>query len=204
MPRLSNPLIALILLTAVALMVPAQRSLSQPPADPKTKIKSKNGEVQVRDKSKPVRAALEAQYAKMRQAYFDDDPEPVLELHAPDFSSQLPDGRRWSADDAASYIRAGFDQVERTIRLSFDIDSLTVQGDSAIANIHQQWERMQNKAGALRHVETEAHQRESWRLTPAGWRRFFVDNVRPGVWRIDGKRVDPSKPYDPNAPPFEP
>jgi hypothetical protein len=188
----------------VALMYPAQRSVSQPPADPKTKIKSKDGEVRVRDKSKPVRAALEAQYATMRQAYFDDDPEPVLELQAPDFTAQLPDGGRWSPEDATSYLRASFDQVERTIRLSFDIDSLTVQGDTAIANIHQQWERMQNKAGALRHVETEAHQREWWRLTPAGWRRFFVDNVRRGVWRIDGKRIDPSKPYDPDAPPFEP
>ena len=33
---------------------------------------------------------------------------------------------------------------------------------------------------------------------------LFVDDVHRGVWRIDGKRIDPSKPYDPDAPPYKP
>ena len=191
------------LVLALLFSLSTQYALSQA-SDPLYKVKSKNGVVRVQDKSKPVRAALDAEYAKMRQAYFDDDPEPVIATRAPDYSAMLPDGSRWTREDAIAYIRAGFDQVERTLELSFDIDSLTVQGDTAIANIHQQWKRMQDKAGKLRKVETEAFQRESWRKTPEGWRCFLVDDVRRGVWKVDGKRIDPSKPYDPDAPPFEP
>jgi hypothetical protein len=31
-----------------------------------------------------------------------------------------------------------------------------------------------------------------------------VDHVQPGPWIIDGKRIDPSKPYDPKAPAWKP
>ena len=31
-----------------------------------------------------------------------------------------------------------------------------------------------------------------------------VENERPGAWLIDLKRIDPTKPYNPDAPPFDP
>jgi hypothetical protein len=151
-----------------------------------------------------VRAALEAQYAKSAQAYFDGTPDVILALRAPDFSVQLPSGGRWTAEESAAYVKAGFIQVERNLHVSFDIEALTVRGDTAIATIHQQWKRKQQKAGQLRSVDTEAHQREWWRHTPEGWRLFFIDDIHPGVWKVDGKRIDPSKPYDPAAPSYEP
>jgi hypothetical protein len=40
--------------------------------------------------------------------------------------------------------------------------------------------------------------------TPEGWKLKLIDDVRPGAWIVDGKRVDPSKPYDPDAPPYKP
>lgn len=192
-PR-ANILFLLLLLNLAALPGLAQQY----------KVKSKDGVVKVQDKSKPVRVALEKQYAKMVQAYFDDDPEPILALRTPDFTAQPPDGPRWTSEDARAYIMASFEQVERTIELSFDIETIEVEGDTAKADIHQQWKRMQRKAGQLRTVETEARQREWWLNTPEGWRLFFIDDVQRGVWKVDGKRVDPSKPYDPDAPPFEP
>jgi hypothetical protein len=117
---------------------------------------------------------------------------------------QLPNGVRQSTEDSKAYLRASFGQVTRTLHVSFDIETLTVQGDTAMAEIHQQWRREQNKAGRLRTVETDAHQREWWLKTLQGWRLFFIDDVRPGVWKVDGKRIDPSQPYDPDAPPYEP
>jgi ketosteroid isomerase-like protein len=151
-----------------------------------------------------VRAALEAQYAKSAQAYFDDAPEVILALRAPEFSVEMPNGGRWTSEESAAYVKTAFTQVERNLRVSFDIEALTVRGDTAIATIHQQWKRKQQKGGQLRDVDSEAHQREWWRHTPDGWRLFFIDDIHPGVWKVDGKRIDPSKPYDPNAPPYEP
>ena len=156
------------------------------------------------DSTASVRTALEALYARAVQAYADDAPGAVLALRAPDFSAVLPNGPRWTADESAAYVRASFAQVDSTLQLSFVIDSLAVQGDTAIATIHQTWKRLQQKAGRQRLVETEAVQREWWRHTADGWRLFRVDAVRPGIWKVDGKRVDPSRPYDPKAPPFEP
>ena len=167
-------------------------------------MKTKGDTTRLHDKSDPVRAALEEQYAKSVAAYHDEDPEAILALRTPDFSFQPPSGQRSSPEEAAAYIRASFEQVERTLQLAFDIQEITVQNDTAIATIHQHWRRAQWKAGQLRTLDTEAIQREWWVLTPSGWRLFFVDAVRPGIWKVDGKRIDPSKPYDPQAPPFEP
>jgi hypothetical protein len=61
---------------------------------------------------------------------------------------------------------------------------------------------MQMKAGKLRRVDTSAVQRETWINTPQGWRLKLIDDIHPGAWFVDGKRVDPSKPYDPDAPPY--
>jgi ketosteroid isomerase-like protein len=156
------------------------------------------------DKMKSVRAALEEQYAKQRQAYFDKNPDAIQAVRAPDFAVQPPKGPRQTSEDAAAYLKTSFEQVKQTLRLSFDIQSLIVQGDTAIVTIHQHWKREQNKGGRVRTVETEAMQREWWRSTPQGWQIFFIDDIHPGVWKVDGKRIDPTKPYDPAAPPYEP
>jgi hypothetical protein len=63
---------------------------------------------------------------------------------------------------------------------------------------------MQMKAGRLRRVETEAIQTETWLNTAEGWKLHHIGDVKPGVWRVDGKRIDPTKPYDPDAPAYEP
>jgi ketosteroid isomerase-like protein len=151
-----------------------------------------------------VRAAIEKQYATQAKAYYDQNPDLIRQVRAPDFSAQPPNAPRWTPQDAEAYLNASFQQVKQTLHVSFDIESLTVRGDTAIVSIHQQWKRMQDKGGALRKVETEARQREWWLNTDNGWLIFFVDDVHPGTWIIDGKRVDPSKPYDPDAPPYEP
>lgn len=151
-----------------------------------------------------VRKALETQYATITQAYFDRNPGPVFALRTPDYSTLMPSGERWNRKRTDAYTQAAFAQVEKTLELRFDIDSLTVRADTAVAAIHQHWVREQQKAGRLRHVDTEARQRETWIQTVDGWRLWRVDDIHPGNWWIDGKRVDPHKPYDPDAPPFAP
>jgi hypothetical protein len=55
-----------------------------------------------------------------------------------------------------------------------------------------------------RRVETNAVQDEIWMRTPGGWKRGDIKEIRNGASFVDGKRVDIRRPYDPNAPPYDP
>ena len=168
------------------------------------KVKVKDDQVVVRDKSKPVRRALEVQYAKVAEAQINEDIDAMRALRTPDFSVDLPNGQKWDLETALNYSRAGFAQVESNILVSNAIESLDVRGDVAVAVIHQRWSRMQMKAGKVRRVDTEAIQTETWVKTAEGWKLKHIGDVKPGPWYIDGKRIDPSKPYDPKAPDYRP
>ena len=168
------------------------------------KIKAKGTKFVEQDKSKPVRRALEAQYAKIAQANFNKDLTALLALRTPDFSVKMPSGETWTYEQAANYSRRGFEQVQSIISLTNDIELILLNGNEAAAIVHQQWSRMQVMKGKLRRVDTSAIQRETWVHTPEGWKLKLIDDIHPGGWYVDGKRVDPSKPYDPDAPPFDP
>lgn len=64
----------------------------------------------------------------------------------------------------------------------------------------QQWSRRQASHGKLRLYQTVTVQDETWVFLDSEWKRKLVENLRPGA---DLKRVDPTKPYDPEAPPFD-
>ena len=168
------------------------------------KFKVKGDRVVLRDKSKPVRSALEEQYAKISEATRKKDLVALLALRTPDFTVKTAKGETWSYEQSADYVKRGFEQVQSIVSLSFTIGTISVSGNEAAVIIHQQWARMQMMKGKLRRVDTSAVQRETWINTLEGWRLKLIDDVHPGAWFVDGKRVDPSKPYDPDAPPYEP
>lgn len=163
-----------------------------------------SGRAKEKSKPKPVRKALEARYAAISEAYRRKDPDAVLRMRTADFHAIMPSGQIWDAVTSAQYARAGFAQAETTLTLTFEIGTIDVQGDTAAAEIDQHWVRRQQKEGAVRHVDTRAHQRETWVHRGGDWLLWRVDRVVPGAWFVDGKLIDPSKPYDPNAPAFKP
>ncbi len=158
----------------------------------------------MRDKSKPVRRALEAQYALIAEAQKNKDIDALRSLRTSDFTVKMPNGETWDLETSLNYSKRGFEQVQSISSISNTIESLNVNGNEAVAVVHQQWSRMQTMKGKLRLVETNAVQRETWVNTPDGWKLKLIDDIRPGAWIVDGKRVDPSKPYDPDAPPYNP
>jgi ketosteroid isomerase-like protein len=157
-----------------------------------------------RSKPKPVRAAIEARYAAIADAYRRKDPDVVLRLRTKDFHVLMPSGQTWDAATSAQYVRAGFTQVETTLVLTFGLGTIDVSGDTAAAEVDQHWVRRQLKAGSVRLVDTRAHQRETWLRQSGGWILWRIDQIVPGEWIVDGKRIDPNQPYDPNAPSYEP
>lgn len=199
-------IISALLTSSLSLIVAAQQPAtgSEVTQFGQNKIKVKDDRVVVRDKSKPVRRALEAQYAKIAEAQFREDIDALRALRTPDFTVDLPNGQKWDLETSLNYSRAGFQQVESNIRLANTILTLDVHGDEAVAVVHQQWSRMQMKAGKLRRVDTEAIQTETWMNTSEGWKLRHIGDIKPGAWYIDGKRMDPSKPYDPAAPEYKP
>jgi ketosteroid isomerase-like protein len=187
-----STLIAILTLAAI-LAATAESSRSPTPGPPPGTIIS--GRTKVKSKPKPVRKALEARYAAISEAYRLKDPNAVLRMRTEDFHAILPSGQIWDAAASAQYTRAGFAQAETTLALTFGIGRIEVQGDTAAAEIDQHWVRRQQKGGALRFVDTRAHQRETWVRRGNEWLLWRVDQVNPGPWIVDGKQVDPSKPY---------
>jgi hypothetical protein len=174
------------------------------PADNQVKIKHKGDNVVVADKSKPVRHALEQQYAMIAEAHKKEDIEALRATRTPDFTVDMPNGEKWDLEKSLEYSRAGFEQVDKTERLTNAIGTIELHGDTAVAVVHQEWSRVQMKAGKLRQVHTESMQTETWVHTSDGWKVRHIGDIKPGVWIIDGKRVDPTRPYDPDAPPYDP
>ena len=154
-------------------------------------------------KPKPVRAALTARYAELADAWRRRDPAAVLALRDPGFVAIPATGEAWDAAAGERYTRAAFAQVETTLVLTFDLGTIDLRGDTADVEVAQHWVRRQQKAGRSRRVDTRARQHECWIRRAGAWWLARVDRVRPGAWIVDGKRVDPSKPYDPAAPPYE-
>ena len=74
----------------------------------------------------------------------------------------------------------------------------------AVAEVFQEATRYRELAGQRRKVDTSVLQRETWAKTAEGWKLKVVDNVRDQKRFVDGKRVDPTKPYDPKDPPYNP
>lgn len=197
-------LLIIFALTLASSSTFAQDSRLQITQDKDYKIKVKGDKTVVRDKSKPVRRALEAQYAKIAEAQKNKDIAALRSLRTSDFSVNLPNGETWDLETSLNYSKRGFEQVQSIISIFNTIESLTVNGNEAVAVVHQQWSRMQMMKGKLRRVETSAIQTETWVNMPDGWKLKHIGDIKPGAWIVDGKRVDPSKPYDPDAPPYNP
>ena len=185
----------LLSISCAASVVTAQQT---PKLDPKC-----NEEV-VSDKSHPVWKAIDAQYARLAEAMRKKDVDALFALYTPDFHAVTPTGEVWTRERSLAYQRNGIAQVKETTHISNTILRLTICGDEATATVLQQWYRTQLMAGKSRRVETNAVQDERWVKTPDGWKRGDIFEVKNGAAFVDGKRVDTNKPYDPEAPTYDP
>ena len=154
--------------------------------------------------SDPIWQAVNAQYGKIADAQRTKDIDALAALYAPDMTVIGIKGERTTREQSLSRSRDMFRAVVREIHTTNVILSLRLCGDKATARVLQQWSRIQTIAGKERRVDTAAVQDETWIETPDGWKRWRIEEVRPGAWFIDDKRVEPGKPYDPAAPEFNP
>jgi ketosteroid isomerase-like protein len=153
-----------------------------------------------------VRRELEAQYTKLIEAHYRKDLKTILALKTSDFHTIGPDGKINDHQMMAEYSRQFLEMNQPPFTIKMSIKELKVSENRliAVAVILQEATRYRELAGKRRKVETSVVQRETWAKTPDGWKLKVVDDVHGQRRWIDGKRVDPSKPYNPDDPPYQP
>ena len=153
-----------------------------------------------------VRNQLDAQYRKLAQAHDRRDVKAIAALKTADFHAIFPDGRIGDVEVMKEHTRKFLENNEPPYNIRITIQSLRVSENKliAIADVLQEISRTRLLEGQRRKVDTSVDQSETWSKTAEGWKLKFVDNVRDQKTFVDGKRVDPTKPYNPSDPPFQP
>ncbi len=184
--------LAFVISYAPPLVAQSQSDRSQVVQDER-KVKIKDGKTITRDKSKPVRKAIEDWYAQNMAAFEAKDVAAIMALRADDFYTITPDGKVNTRADMETRTRIFLDRIDHFISQDNQIGTIEVEGDLASADITQKTIRMQRfPDGSLHKVESDVVQRETWKKTAQGWKLYRVDNIRDGSLLVD------DKPYKPN------
>ena len=177
-----------LLITFSPPLVAQSASDRSPVSQDERKIKTKDGRTITRDKSKPVRKAIEDWYARNMAAFKAKDLAAIMALRAEDFHTITPDGKVNTRADMATRTRLFLDRIDHFISQDNQIGTIELEGDSASADIAQKTVRMQRfPDGTLHKVESSVMQRETWKKTAEGWKLYRVDNIRDGGLLVDDK-----------------
>ena len=153
-----------------------------------------------------IRRELEAQYTKLSEAHDRKDLKAIAGLKTQDFHAIFPDGKVGDVRTMEQYTKQFTEMNQPPFNVRNTIQKMTVSENRLIAvcEVFQEASRTRELAGKVRRVDTSVVQRETWSKTADGWKLKSVDNVRDQKRFVDGKRVDPTKPFDPNAAPYDP
>lgn len=153
-----------------------------------------------------VRQELERAYQKLNLANQRGDLKGVLAMKTADFHAIFPDGTVGDHETMKQYSERFMKNNSRGLKIKITIQRLSVSehGLVAVAEVLQEAVRPRELAGKIRELRTSVVQRETWVKTRTGWKLKSVDDVHDQKTFVDGRRMDPTKPYDPEAPPFEP
>jgi len=151
-------------------------------------VKVRDEKTIVRDKSKPVRKAIEDWYARNIEALKAKDVAAVMALRTDDFHTITPDGKVNTRADMVTYTQRFLGRIDHFISLDFQIGTIDAQGELASADVTQDTVRMQRfPDGTLHKVEAGAVQRETWKKRAEGWKLYRVDNIRDPSLFVDDK-----------------
>jgi ketosteroid isomerase-like protein len=157
------------------------------------KVKVKNGKLIERDKSKPVRKAIEAWYDLNIEAFNKKDVAEVMALRTEDFHTTTPDGKVNTRVEMEAYTKRLLDRIDHFNSQDFELGTIDLQGDLASADVTQKTVRMQRLAdGTLHKVEARVVQTETWKHTVQGWKMYTVENIRDSSILIDDKPYQPA------------
>ena len=184
---------SLVISYSPPLIAQSQRDRSQVSQDER-KVKTKDGKTITRDKSKPVRKAIEDWYARNMAAFEAKDVPAIMALRTEDFHTITPDGKVNTRADMETRTKVLLERIDHFISQDNQIGTIEVEGDLASADITQKTVRMQRSPdGTLHKIESAAVQRETWKKTAEGWKLYRVDNIRDGSLLVDDKPFKPNQ-----------
>jgi len=130
----------------------------------------------------------------------------ILSFRTDDFHTIGPDGRVQDHITMTEYSNQFITNNIPPYNTKITILGLKLSDNKivAVADVLQESTRKRDLLGKIREVKTSVLQTETWIYTNKEWRLKLVDNVHDQKRFIDGKRVDPTKPYNPDDLPFDP
>jgi uncharacterized protein DUF4440 len=153
-----------------------------------------------------VKQILNKRYEALAEAMDKQDLDKILSFRTADFHAIGPDGKILDNITMKEYSRQFITNNIPPYNIKNTILKLRISDKKivAVADVLQEVTRKRELLGKTREVRTSVVQTETWIYTDAQWKLKVVDNVHDQKRFVDGKRVDPTKPYNPDDPPFEP
>ena len=153
-----------------------------------------------------VKIILNSRYEALTKAMNGRDLKEILSFKTSDFHSIGPDGRILDNITMKEYSRQFITNNIPPYNIKNTILNLRLSDNRivAVVDVLQELVRKRDLLGKIRDVKTSVLQTETWIFTDKQWKLKLVDNVRDQKRFIDGKRVDPTKPYNPDDPPYDP
>ena len=153
-----------------------------------------------------VKKILNTRYETLAKAMDERDLEKMLSFKTSDFHSIGPDGRVLDNITMKEYSRQFITNNIPPYNIKNTILNLRLSDNKivAVVDVFQESVRKRDLLGKVREVKTTVLQTETWIFTTKQWKLKLVDNVHDQKRFVDGKRVDPTKPYNPDDPPYDP
>jgi hypothetical protein len=153
-----------------------------------------------------VKKILNSRYEALAKAMDERNLEKILSFKTSDFHSIGPDGRVLDNITMKEYSSQFITNNIPPYNIKNTILKLRLSDNKivAVVDVLQEVERKRELLGKVRDVKTTVLQTETWIFTNKQWKLKIVDNVHDQKRFVDGKRVDPTKPYNPDDPPYNP
>jgi inhibitor of KinA sporulation pathway (predicted exonuclease) len=153
-----------------------------------------------------IKKVLNERYEALARAMNERDLNKILSFRTSDFHSIGPDGRVLDHLMMKEYTQQFISNNIPPYNIKNTIMNLKLSYNKivAVVDVLQEAVRQRELSGKLREVKTSVLQTETWIYEDKEWKLKLVDNVHDQKRFVDGKRVDPTKQYDPDDPPFEP
>ena len=153
-----------------------------------------------------VKRILNSRYIALAKAMDERGLKKILSFKTGDFHAIGPDGRVLDNITMKENSRQFITNNIPPYNIRNTILNLRLSENKivAVVDVLQESVRKRDLMGKIREVKTSVLQTETWIFTNKKWKLKLVDNVHDQKRFIDGKRVDPTKPYNPDDPPFDP
>jgi len=153
-----------------------------------------------------VKKILNIRYEALAKTMDERNLKKILSFKTSDFHSIGSDGRVLDNIEMKEYSRQFITNNIPPYNIKNTILNLRLSNNRivAVVDVLQESVRKRELLGKAREVKTSVLQTETWIFTNKQWKLKLVDNVHDQKRFVDGKRVDPTKPYNPDDPPYNP